>query len=1001
MAAAVVIAVFFSTVPAALAGPADIDPAFGTGGVAEVGQTGTRLRDVVATPDGKIITLSRYFSAPTPEFGFSRLNADGTADAGWATGGGASFWHNQSDDPHTYSAARGLALDPRNGDIVAVGWVQENLGDDYRATVVKLNADGTPDTTFDGDGAWYSPVVAGRDRKFFDVVVEPDGTIVAAGTSAETNASGFYVVRLGENGGAPLAGGIEDRKTSRDQDSEDGARELVRTTSGDIYIAGTLEASTVPTAVVAHLNPGGSFDTTFGAADDGYAVSLLAESHHARSIAVVGDKLWMSGHTDATPNELALLRFELDGDPDTTFGENGDGQRTFAIVAGRNNQFGNLYPAADGKLWAAAGVAGDGGSIKNQAVLARLMPDGSLDASFGGTGAVATAVDAGWPFVEGTHDPAAPFFDSEWESQGSDLHDVRVLPKGDKVLLGSTAVKTGSGDPYSALAQFGKADVQPPDPGTGSGGNGGGGDSSGGSSSPGGSSSGGGGAPPAPTGPTPPVVVTTPIVFVETTRAATMPDVRGKEMKAAIASLDKRFFADVTVKYTNEPGDHAKNIGDVAAQTPAPKAKITSAAGASRNVTLTIYEGPKPVGKHKCPEADLVKELKGLGPLYAEEVAKQLKCRIEVEVVPKSSAKDTTIGKVTAKNNKVVLTVNQPTKPEANELFLAFHGVRPQKSNATFNANDWSVPVGPLSSFGVTVMTRGGDLVKNANVTVDGTDVGGRDYSRMSGADGRGLAYLTVQPKKAGAVTVSARAEVGGQVLTGVGVINVKDTKGTFTTVNGENITLDSRGAIQKVTEPTVRAAGIADLWNQFLSAIGLGSPVAQQVSQPGRTPQQNLSSPQGKKTYPIQIALGQPLSGNAKAVPQRAADVAVIQSGKVGKARAAVIDLNRGNVIGASGILNHNNASIIGQASGNLIGPAAGNVITREIDLKRAKILSDNGLGLISDNGLGLISDNGLGILSDNGLGLISDNGLGLVPPKNGMLATSVNGVVSAGGAN
>ena len=78
-----------------------------------------------------------------------------------------------------------------DGKILVAGWARP---DDFpgkyegaRAVVVRLLADGTPDTTFGDGGAAF---VEGGDHYFFDLAIQPDGKIVAVGESLVTLISG-------------------------------------------------------------------------------------------------------------------------------------------------------------------------------------------------------------------------------------------------------------------------------------------------------------------------------------------------------------------------------------------------------------------------------------------------------------------------------------------------------------------------------------------------------------------------------------------------------------------------------------------------------------------------------------------------------------------------------------------------------------------------------------------------------------------------------------------
>src|SRR5437660_1763273 len=116
-----------------------------------------------------------------------RLNADGTRDTTFNAGGTGAANGN-------YVAA--IALQP-DGKVVIGGWFTTYNGDaaasDY---VMRLNADGTPDTNFNAGGAGADSLVAA-------VAVQPDGKIVIGGYVTSYNgvaAASDYVMQLNADG---------------------------------------------------------------------------------------------------------------------------------------------------------------------------------------------------------------------------------------------------------------------------------------------------------------------------------------------------------------------------------------------------------------------------------------------------------------------------------------------------------------------------------------------------------------------------------------------------------------------------------------------------------------------------------------------------------------------------------------------------------------------------------------------------------------------------------
>src|SRR5204863_4057953 len=92
--------------------------------------------------------------------------------------------------------ATSLALQP-DGRIVVAGYTDES-GVDSDFAVVRFLADGTPDTSFDGDG--IRTIDYSGDDRAAGVAVQPDGRIVVGGTNEYTGTPEFVVSRLTESG---------------------------------------------------------------------------------------------------------------------------------------------------------------------------------------------------------------------------------------------------------------------------------------------------------------------------------------------------------------------------------------------------------------------------------------------------------------------------------------------------------------------------------------------------------------------------------------------------------------------------------------------------------------------------------------------------------------------------------------------------------------------------------------------------------------------------------
>lgn len=156
-----------------------LDTSFGSAGkVKDDFGADTRVGGLAIQPDDKIV-VAGHFGFFIGDGFIARYDADGSADTGFGTAGVTTTRVGLSGD-RLYAA--GIQPD---GKILASGLAY--LGGDFGSwVVIRLLADGTPDATFDADGivetGWPTPV-ASLISEAFDVAVQPDGKIVAAGST--------------------------------------------------------------------------------------------------------------------------------------------------------------------------------------------------------------------------------------------------------------------------------------------------------------------------------------------------------------------------------------------------------------------------------------------------------------------------------------------------------------------------------------------------------------------------------------------------------------------------------------------------------------------------------------------------------------------------------------------------------------------------------------------------------------------------------------------------
>ncbi|MBK8466240.1 MAG: hypothetical protein IPL32_10455 [Chloracidobacterium sp.] len=274
-----------------------------------------------------------------------------------------------------------VAMQP-DGKIVTAGYSVVTISNNDFA-VVRYNADGSLDTTFDGDGKVTTDFPGGSDGAY-SVAVQTDGKIVAAGFSS----GDFAVVRYNTNGSLDTTFDGDGRVTTPVLSGDDFARSVAIQSDGKIVVAGYSTNGANNDFAVVRYNSNGSLDTTFDS-DGKVTTAVLSSNDNAYSAAVQADgKIVLVGSSNnGVDFDFAVVRYNSNGSLDTSF--DGDGKVTTAVLGADNANSVALQP--DGKIVAVGSSSITFGSNIDFAVV-RYNSNGTLDNTFDGDGKVTTPV---------------------------------------------------------------------------------------------------------------------------------------------------------------------------------------------------------------------------------------------------------------------------------------------------------------------------------------------------------------------------------------------------------------------------------------------------------------------------------------------------------------------------------------------------------------------------------------------------------------------------------
>lgn len=339
-----------------MANPGDLDTSFSGDGKRAIDFGGTDAANaVLVQPDGRIVLAGGGAGANESSFCVARLRPSGALDTTFGSGGKRTIDFGGVND-----AAFGAALQA-DGKILLAG------SSDLQVAVARLNPSGSLDTTFSGDGkrlfSW------GGLGRAMAVLGLGNGKILVGGFSgpeggniqvARLNASGTLDTGFSTGGKAPVDfGGTEFGLA------------MARQANGRILVAGS---SSIVGGVVARLRANGALDPDFGG--DGRVP--LPGGGVARAVLVQPDRRIVVAGNLGGSAMMSVTRLNSNGTPDMTFGAAGTTSIDFGSLADLGN---DVVLQPDGKIVVAGYTQAD-----EEVAVARLNPDGSLDATFGAAG---------------------------------------------------------------------------------------------------------------------------------------------------------------------------------------------------------------------------------------------------------------------------------------------------------------------------------------------------------------------------------------------------------------------------------------------------------------------------------------------------------------------------------------------------------------------------------------------------------------------------------------
>ncbi len=412
-----------------------VDYSFGTTGKITTpvggGTSQDFARSMAIAPDGKIVLAGYSQIGSRSYFALARYSSTGVLDSSFDADGRVTTEISDFDD-----IINDIAIQP-DGKIVAVGYSRPANTGRYSMQLVRYNVNGSLDSSFDGDGK-RSLSLGTNHSVATSVAIQPDGRILAAGYSHNGSNYDFTTLRVVGNSeptniglssttileALPIGTNVGTLSTTDPDGLDTFTYSLVNgtgsTDNGSFTITGdTLKAnsnfdfetkSSYAIRVRTTDQTGKYFEKVFTINVDDFRAGVLDPSFDSdgivstpignsddlgRSIAIQSDgKILVTGESyNGSYNVFGVARYHSNGTLDTSFGTGGkavvefDGQRADSTrVAIQNVEVNGVIE--ERIILAGYKLVGDDYDF----AMARLLPNGQLDTSFGNLGKRVTQI---------------------------------------------------------------------------------------------------------------------------------------------------------------------------------------------------------------------------------------------------------------------------------------------------------------------------------------------------------------------------------------------------------------------------------------------------------------------------------------------------------------------------------------------------------------------------------------------------------------------------------
>ncbi len=367
------------TLTVTVRGPAgSLDTSFGADGISKtpIGQAEDYGYAAAVQSDGKVILVGSVKGPNFEDFGIARFTRDGALDPTFGADGKVVV-----DFAGAADIARAVAVQA-DGKIVVAGGTSVT-GDAERFGLLRLNANGSLDSSFGTGGKLTTAFSGSGADRANALLIQPDGKIVAGGqasffrNSADSGVD-FAVARYLPSGAADSSFGTAGQVTTAMSTFGGSDKIFALALQGDRIVAAGGDVFQV-----ARYSAAGVLDSTFGTG--GKVNAVFPGSSGAMAVQVDAQQRLVIGGQEQM--NTAVVRLSANGTLDSSFGSGG--KTVLKLNPSNWNVTTGVAVQTDGKIVTGSWVY-EGNTSNDNFAVTRLNANGQVDTAFGTNGTTVT-----------------------------------------------------------------------------------------------------------------------------------------------------------------------------------------------------------------------------------------------------------------------------------------------------------------------------------------------------------------------------------------------------------------------------------------------------------------------------------------------------------------------------------------------------------------------------------------------------------------------------------